>query len=120
MRENRPSGSEGGPILIQSSLPLSIIWSLRDKSRCVYFTNHKSPFDALDACSGRAFHCSLLILATGEEVLFNGGMHSPVSVNHLSDSKVDANRDERDRFVFAKFLSAHEEISDFPVGIAHG
>ena len=31
MRENRPSGSEGGAILIQSSLPLSSILSLRDK-----------------------------------------------------------------------------------------
>ena len=31
MRENRPSGSEGGAILIQSSLPLSIVKSLRDK-----------------------------------------------------------------------------------------
>jgi hypothetical protein len=31
MRENRPSGSEGGPILIQSSLPLSIVLSLRDE-----------------------------------------------------------------------------------------
>jgi hypothetical protein len=32
MRENRPSGSEGGPILIQSSLPLSIGQSLREKA----------------------------------------------------------------------------------------
>ena len=31
MRENRPSGSEGGAILIPSSLPLSIVKSLRDK-----------------------------------------------------------------------------------------
>jgi hypothetical protein len=30
MRENRPSGSEGGATLIQSSLPLSFIRSLRD------------------------------------------------------------------------------------------
>jgi hypothetical protein len=33
MRENRPSGSEGGATLIQSSLPLSFIQSLRDKAR---------------------------------------------------------------------------------------
>jgi hypothetical protein len=32
MRENRPSGSEGGAILIQSSLPLSFIGSLRDQT----------------------------------------------------------------------------------------
>jgi hypothetical protein len=31
MRENRPSGSEGGATVIPSSLPLSIIQSLRDK-----------------------------------------------------------------------------------------
>ena len=31
MRENRLSGSEGGATLIPSSLPLSIIQSLRDK-----------------------------------------------------------------------------------------
>jgi hypothetical protein len=31
MRENRPSGSEGGATLIPSSLPLSIVKSLRDK-----------------------------------------------------------------------------------------
>ena len=30
MRENRLSGSEGGATLIQSSLPLSFIQSLRD------------------------------------------------------------------------------------------
>jgi hypothetical protein len=30
MRENRLSGSEGGATLVQSSLPLSIILSLRD------------------------------------------------------------------------------------------
>jgi hypothetical protein len=32
MRENRLSGSEGGATLIPSSLPLSFIESLRDKS----------------------------------------------------------------------------------------
>jgi len=32
MRENRLSGSEGGATLIASSLPLSIIQSLRDKN----------------------------------------------------------------------------------------
>ena len=32
MRENRLSGSEGGATPIQSSLPLSISLSLRDKS----------------------------------------------------------------------------------------
>jgi hypothetical protein len=31
MRENRPSGSEGGATVIPSSLPLSFIWSLRDR-----------------------------------------------------------------------------------------
>ena len=35
MRENRLSGSEGGATLIPSSLPLSIILSLRDGGRCV-------------------------------------------------------------------------------------
>ena len=35
MRENRPSGSEGGAILIPSSLPLSIIQFLRDIRRRV-------------------------------------------------------------------------------------
>jgi hypothetical protein len=33
MRENRLSGSEGGATLVQSSLPLSIILSLRDITR---------------------------------------------------------------------------------------
>ena len=33
MRETRLSGSEGGATLIPSSLPLSIIQSLRDKGR---------------------------------------------------------------------------------------
>ncbi len=33
MRENRLSGSEGGATLIPSSLPLSIIRSLRDEAR---------------------------------------------------------------------------------------
>jgi len=37
MRENRLSGSEGGAILIQSSLPLSIILSLRDLSDFAIF-----------------------------------------------------------------------------------
>jgi hypothetical protein len=32
MRENRPSGSEGGATLIPSSLPLSFMPSLRDKN----------------------------------------------------------------------------------------
>jgi hypothetical protein len=32
MRENRPSGSEGGATVIPSSLPLSFIQSLRTKS----------------------------------------------------------------------------------------
>ena len=31
MRENRLSGSEGGATSTPSSLPLSIVWSLRDK-----------------------------------------------------------------------------------------
>jgi hypothetical protein len=49
MRENRPSGSEGGPILIQSSLPLSIIQSLRAKALLAFgpislFTFHRSGF----------------------------------------------------------------------------
>jgi hypothetical protein len=33
MRENRLSGSEGGATVIPSSLPLSIIQSLRDAAR---------------------------------------------------------------------------------------
>ena len=38
MRENRLSGSEGGAILIQSSLPLSIDLSLRD-GRAPFFNS---------------------------------------------------------------------------------
>jgi len=33
MRENRLSGSEGGATVIPSSLPLSMVQSLRDKGR---------------------------------------------------------------------------------------
>src|ERR1700747_3530871 len=44
MRENRLSGSEGGATLIPSSLPLSIISSLRDKNeRCPVEPSHQSP-----------------------------------------------------------------------------
>ena len=38
MRENRPSGSEGGATVIPSSLPLSIIQSLRDGTQSVIDT----------------------------------------------------------------------------------
>jgi hypothetical protein len=63
MRENRPSGSEGGATLIPSSLPLSIISSLRDKDTGVLMLTHMGsrrnaalyrPFDTVDACSRRA------------------------------------------------------------------
>jgi hypothetical protein len=59
MRENRLSGSEGGAILIPSSLPLSINQSLRDgnpfavpygTTDSIFFTtNHHSPITNHDS-----------------------------------------------------------------------
>lgn len=48
MRENRPSGSEGGAILIQSSLPLSIISSFGTKP-------FLRPVHKIDSASESAF-----------------------------------------------------------------
>ena len=47
MRENRPSGSEGGAILIQSSLPLSIVKSLRDNSLTSVYKIEATPADGI-------------------------------------------------------------------------
>ena len=50
MRENRLSGSEGGATFIPSSLPLSIIQSLRDNKRAVpvHIFDSTSPFEDED------------------------------------------------------------------------
>jgi hypothetical protein len=57
MRENRLSGSEGGATLVQSSLPLSFIESLRDKqipNRSLKTANAPPSFPAFPRDPGAA------------------------------------------------------------------
>ena len=43
-------------------------------------------------------------LATGKDILFDDGVDAPVSIDYLGDAEIDADGDQRDRFILVSFL----------------
>src|SRR3982074_1736073 len=48
-------------------------------------------------------------LAASEDILLDDGVNAPVTVNHLGDTEVNADRDQRDCFIFRQLFGGHQE-----------
>src|ERR1700687_6106084 len=70
------------------------------------------------SCRNRPRQCYRSGLATGEDILLDDRVDAPISVNHLGDAEVDANRNQRDRLIFGQLLGRHQKFAHLAERIA--
>src|SRR5258705_5169702 len=74
--------------------------------------------DATSSCRSRPRRCYGSGLAAGEDILLDDRVNAPISIHHLGDAEVDANRNQGDRLILGQLLGCHQKFAHFPERIA--
>ena len=74
--------------------------------------------DAASSCRSRPRRCYGSGLAAGEDILLDDCVDAPISIHHLGDAEVDANRNQRDRLILGQLLGCHQKFAHLAERIA--